>query len=377
MPEQSNLMNPKPWLRLIQRLDQETPRLWSEFLEILVTHDGYDQFQIPEEDLRKTAMRTFSLFINRLSGTGYDEDSVAFVDALGRSRARQGVRFEHFMDAVRINFRILWRGLERVAKPDLSHVLLTNGERVLDVVERYATEVQSAFTDELERMKAQSATRRDSMIRRLFSDNVGDTELDESARELKIRTDDTYELLAIKEADFQDTWITQLAGTGVLTYRDHRTVYLVRRKTRTSMPEEIQDARGGYLSTVVGVKAINPAAKLAQKLSDLEDTQPAVTLKTGFVQVVSRTLSDEIFAFHHELVGDFATLPQAEKTRLISTVAVYATNGSIQETADELFVHRNTIFKRFKRLQEVTGLDMAKPQDVAIAMTILPRLVSV
>jgi uncharacterized protein YqiB (DUF1249 family) len=370
-------MNLKPWLRLIQRLDQETPRLRSEFLEILVTHEGYDQFQISEEDLRKTAMRTFSLFVDRLSGTGYDEDSVAFIDALGRSRARQGVRFEHFMDAVRINFRILWRGLERVAKPDLSHVLLTNGERVLDVVERYATEVQSAFTDELERMKAQSATRRDSMIRKLFSDNVNNTELEESARELKIRLDDTYELLAVKEADFQDTWITQLVGTGVLTYRDDRTVYLVRRKTHTSMPEEIHDARGGYLSTVLGVRAINSAAKLAQKLSDLDDTKPAVTLKTGFVQLVSQTLSDELFAFHHELVGDFVTLPQAEKSRLISTVKVYATNGSIQETADELFVHRNTIFKRFKRLQQVTGLDMAKPQEVAIAMTILPRLDSV
>jgi hypothetical protein len=53
----------------------------------------------------------------------------------------------------------------------------------------------------------------------------------------------------------------------------------------------------------------------------------------------------------------------------------YLATGSIRQTAAELFCHRNTVLKRLGRFTELTGLDIAIPQQAArvlIAWTAVP-----
>ena len=70
-------------------------------------------------------------------------------------------------------------------------------------------------------------------------------------------------------------------------------------------------------------------------------------------------------------------LPQPDRDRLVDTVLQFCTNGSIKETAETLFCHRNTIVNRLLRFRDLTGLDVTIPVDAARALiaigTPLPR----
>ena len=84
-------------------------------------------------------------------------------------------------------------------------------------------------------------------------------------------------------------------------------------------------------------------------------------------------VQSRISGFEHELLR--VTLrPRPVRSalkrlsRLATTIAAYLEHGSVQEAADSLFVHRNTVFKRLQSFHDITGLDVTIPRDAAIAL---------
>ena len=55
---------------------------------------------------------------------------------------------EAFLSAVRNDFRVLWKGLERVRAGTAPRILVANMDRVLDTVEGYVSSIQQAFSEE-------------------------------------------------------------------------------------------------------------------------------------------------------------------------------------------------------------------------------------
>lgn len=49
----------------------------------------------------------------------------------------------------------------------------------------------------------------------------------------------------------------------------------------------------------------------------------------------------------------------------MGTLAAYLTSGSIAETAELLFVHRNTVGRRLRQVEELTGRELHRPRDLA------------
>jgi molybdopterin-binding protein len=63
-------------------------------------------------------------------------------------------------------------------------------------------------------------------------------------------------------------------------------------------------------------------------------------------------LIDPVEAYDRERGGD-----------LVRTLEVFfATNGNATEAADLLFLHRNSLLYRLKRIQELTGVDLNEPK---------------
>lgn len=54
-----------------------------------------------------------------------------------------------------------------------------------------------------------------------------------------------------------------------------------------------------------------------------------------------------------------------ERERLEETVRHFLSTGNITTTAQVLFCHRNTILNRLHRFQDLTGIDLAVPAQVA------------
>ena len=75
-------------------------------------------------------------------------------------------------------------------------------------------------------------------------------------------------------------------------------------------------------------------------------------------------------------LGQYVLVPLREATereneRLLETMVAYLHTGSLLGTAATIYCHRNTVLNRLHRIEELTGLDITKPADAALAMVAL------
>ena len=362
------------WQQLLERVRADIPDLLQEFLRELGDHEGYTEGDVPQEDLERTALQAFDLFLDRLAHQGEEEVWPDFPRALGRRRARQGLRIDQFTEAVRINFRLIWRALDRAAHPDLVDELVANGERVLTVVERYATEVQRAFLDETQLMAQFHRSARERALSRLFSGHADADELGSIAELLGIRRHEVHEMFALESAGLTEQDRKRMADSGAYSYEDGDLTFLFRaRRGIADWTVSNPDVDGVYLSRMDGIGELAHAAAVARRLTEVRTGPGPFTLKDGFHRLIATGARDGLAGFEHELIGPLAEASDEERDRFAVTVHAFMQSGSIQQAADALFVHRNTIFKRMRAFEDLTGLDVRIPRDAAIAFLLLPE----
>lgn len=74
--------------------------------------------------------------------------------------------------------------------------------------------------------------------------------------------------------------------------------------------------------------------------------------------------SEAMLAFHRELIGKIELYDAQNQTELLKTLICYFKNDcNARITAKELFVHKNSVIYRVKRIEEITGLDLSDPED--------------
>lgn len=73
--------------------------------------------------------------------------------------------------------------------------------------------------------------------------------------------------------------------------------------------------------------------------------------------------SPELGSFCQETIGALIEYDRAQGTDLIETLTAYfAHKGNLSQTAEALFVHRNTLLYRMQRIKEISGLDLDNPE---------------
>jgi purine catabolism regulator len=71
--------------------------------------------------------------------------------------------------------------------------------------------------------------------------------------------------------------------------------------------------------------------------------------------------SPELIAFQEEMLGSLLATEGGRE--LIRTLEAYFEhNGNLSQTAEALFVHRNTLIYRMERLATITGLNLDNPE---------------
>lgn len=71
----------------------------------------------------------------------------------------------------------------------------------------------------------------------------------------------------------------------------------------------------------------------------------------------------ELEAFCREMIGTLIEYDRAQGTDLVETLSAYFTHkGNLSQTAEALFVHRNTLLYRMERIREISGLDLDNPE---------------
>lgn len=363
------------WPELLERVWEQRADLVQDFLDEFARLGGYPRSLVSEEDVRLNARDAIDVLLLQLTGRPLTDAQVLLTENLGRRRARQGVPLAQFLEAVRIDFRVLWRAIERASRPDLIESLVQNGERVLDVVERYASEVQRAYLEEEHALALHQRTARERAIALVFAEHVTGEELHAAAEVLGLRTSAEFEVLVVPELgepvpeSFLDRATAYRDRIGTVWFREHA--------AEGNWEAQAPGLRGGTVAGVVGLGAVRRAARLAACLAEAGSPGTLVDPRNGYLGVVRAGRQDAFLGFDAQVIGRFSELGVEAQRRLWVTLETFADCGSVQLTADRLFCHRNTVVKRLAALTEVTGLDPLRPRDLAVALLALPQPLSV
>ena len=132
-------------------------------------------------------------------------------------------------------------------------------------------------------------------------------------------------------------------------------------------------------ATYVGVSGgwvgpSRPAALLRQAEEASLSARDGAGVKDGIVlfdevdnkfRLLGGQSPDALEAMGNRLMIPLAEHDRIHHTTLVATLRVYFRMGmSVQETTKELFVHRNTLYKRLGRIEELLDLDLSRMDDV-------------
>ena len=340
---------------------------------------------VETEDLRGACRETVTLLLNKLAGAD-DPGGERTLDDIGRRRARQGISMDAMLRSFRIDFRIVWELLihwleER--RPDVRvdwkafvvplwqavdeiSVRVGHAYRVAEheLVDERERDLHALFDELLHGTGPMSA-----VVRRIAS-RFG---LGEQDRYVVVRADAGPRARqpdrALAEMGVHSVW---LPGSDVLTG-----IVAARR--------DDDERLSGYLRDVLGTRA-----GVSPPYTALRDTRRQVWMADaardstppGSAAVVF--LADDLpaaFIGGAPEIADYlgstlltalgAARPQ-ERERLLETVRTHLEgDGSLTETARRLFRHRNTVLNHLRRFEELTGLDLSRPRDIATAVLAL------
>lgn len=367
------------WLALVDELEKEVPLLVEEFLSELLSSGLYSGDLVSRKDLADSAAETFVFLIDRLRSPLGAPDRHLIARRLGRLRARQGVAMQDLVDAVQLDFPVLWRRLRLHAGEERMGVLIDHVERVHVVVDRYSFSVREEFIRESARIAQNVSIANQRHLARLFAEGpVSADVLGDVATGLGVDVDASYELAVISPEHVSAVRpaIGDDLADGTLFAHEIGPTLAVLRPPDKARPLDamIGDCAGVLFSDVQGLAAVRVTARGAvemlrshpelSRLHPYADLLPGAVLRHIRGRMVPGFLRDE-----SDAIG---ALVQDESDQLVSTVRTFLGTGTVKATASAMYCHRNTVVNRLNSFARITGLDVTRPADAGIVHLLLP-----
>lgn len=340
----------------------------------VVTVPGYDPAPITVSELRRTGRMSFRTLVEGLRAGGFD-GPVAISTEVGVSRARAGIPLEALMTAIRHDFNVLWEVLTQVAEQDDAELVIRHTSIVLSTVDEYVSQVQQAYTAELQRMRAEESSVRQGLIANLFQDlDPTDERLATIASGLGLELDSPLLVVAAGGEDVHALRVLvsdcERAGGTIFTHHLGDVLIAFTRIPSSPRPSPIEkrfaEARVGYV-TASGIGWLRRSALTARELARVlnADESGAMTWRRGWARLAARSLNAAGKSIVSDIDEALAACGERERERLVEAVRAYLSTGSIGESAARLFCHRNTVSNRLRRFTEFTGLDPMIPAEAA------------
>lgn len=358
------------WGRLLERLAADHDALVDEFLERLRALGSYDEQVVTQDELRRTAGETMNMLIGQLAGSPLTEELRTLPARLGARRARQGVEREDVLEAVRLDFRVIWSGLQRALGDAPADLLVLHAEEVLEVVERYIGDVQVAFLDEQAALARNTRIDRGRALGRLLAsgpDAERVARVEESQLQLPLEGAFEVAFVVERDADRARRAVAAMEGPAAVAWdTDIGTVFVRPRGVDGELRSVLDGTRGGYEPAAPGLRALPQVAALLGEIAALPGEQLATEADAWCAIAHQRLLP--VLPSIAGVEDALLELPTQERQRVVEAVQHVCSTGSIKESAAALFVHRNTVVNRLAVFRETTGLDVSIPQQAALAL---------
>ncbi|MGI5121103.1 PucR family transcriptional regulator [Marinactinospora thermotolerans] len=353
-----------------------------ELVELFVAQvnavEGYHD-SVPVEDLRETARPCLELLLRIIGGLSIPDRLADISARLGRRRVHQGLPLELLLQAVRMDFRVLWTAmLERIRPADLP--ALTRGAvRVWEAVELHTVQVHTAYLDEVAVLARERERQRTVLMGRLLSSDGRDTHLvAQVATALRMNAQADF-VVAVAPPDHQSALRAAVAAhpsDDALHLHDHNGLLVLvaelprGRGTAPAWLDRVPCAIGPRARGLARVPDVLRATAEVATTLDGDARQP-VTLGEAWAPVAAARLGDVGAMLAEVVLGGLETVAPHERERLLETVTVYCARGSVAETARALYCHRNTVLNRLSRFAELTGYSPSRPAEAAAVLLAL------
>ena len=182
-------MHEKRWHDIVAKVHGTIPRLVEDFLAAFSRSGRYGDSLVSEDELRLTAFEVFARITDVLVGAMDEEELRTHAQSLGRRRAHQGVELATLIDAIQLDFTVLWEHLRRAAGAD-QEALIDHVAQVHSVVTMYNLVVRDAYR--LEEARGQHDVHRAHArhLERLFAtESLGALGIAEITRALNLDAD--------------------------------------------------------------------------------------------------------------------------------------------------------------------------------------------
>ncbi|MFF9218387.1 PucR family transcriptional regulator [Streptomyces viridosporus] len=341
---------------------------------------AFDDYEavVPPEDLRDTARSSFELLLRLIGGLPVPEELRAVSERLGRRRAHQGMPLEPLLQAVRMDFRVLWTAfLERTRPEDLPQ--LTRGAvRVWEAVEFHTVQVHAAYLDQVAVLARERERERTALMGRLLSSDGRDQRLvAQVATLLQVNAQSDF-AVAVAPPESQQALrravAARSAGHSSHLQQHNGMLVLVAR-----LPDGADASPPAWLDGVAcalgpvarGLARVPDTVRVAEAIAMTMDGGTAhgpVTLVEAWMPVAAARLGPIAGVLADAVLAGLGRLSPHERRRLLDTVVAYCESGSVAAVTRELYCHRNTVLNRLSRFTELTGLHPTRPTEAAAVL---------
>lgn len=369
---------------LLERL----PELVDEHMRQLTEHSSvYGEF-LPYDQQWREAEEAMRIGIQTISAPrDSPRRDLEYAEEAGRRRAQQGLPLELLVHAYRAAGYLVWdalmeEGAAAGQEPQRLVVLMRSATMVWSAVDAQAAVATEAYRATEMELRRRTDERLQALLDALLEGQEAPGLAARAAAGLDLPERGPYAVVVLRSerreresyrrpvegAGFRFIWRMRAdCEVGVVALTDGQGLDGVARALdgRCSGP-------GGISPVVAGLAELGRARRLAELA--LRTCPPDATavvrldqrMPTALVvsqpELAGRLVSD--------VFGSLLELEPADRAVLLETLDVWlACEGSAGRAAGRLYCHRNTVFNRLRRLEQLTSRSLARPRDL-IEMTL-------
>lgn len=360
---------------IVRRVDtrQVAQRMVSLFRSEI---DAYRR--LPESVVRgqilEISERNVALFFRTLAEERdlAEEELVPFRES-ARHRASEGLPLEDLLHAYRLGGRLGWEALVDAASTEEQAALLPSVARLMEYVDRVSDAVTETYHDERRHLMSEEERRLYDLFQQLIAGAPLDPPLRELAATHGIEITDVYRPFG-------------LALPGAAAHAHAQAAADMRRRNVLALNEgnrivgviasgEEPDGFGGERSLV----AVGEPTPRGELVAALDDTRLLLDLgirrgRTGrlraedFIPELLLARSPALAALVvRRVLGPLEDYAERRSADLLETLETFVEwELDRRRAAEQLHVHPNTLDYRLKRVEELTGLRPAAPEDLLL-----------
>ncbi|MFI6103040.1 helix-turn-helix domain-containing protein [Streptomyces sp. NPDC093595] len=361
-------------LALLERL----PELVDEHVRELHEHSpaygrviGYDQHWQEAREAMRIGIEMIS------APRASPRRDLEHAEWLGRRRAEQGLPLELVVHAYRLAGHLVWDALLEDAGADARRlaVLMQAATMVWSAVDAQADTASEAYrVTELE-LRRRTDEQLQALLDALLDGGRSPEVAARAAAGLDLPERGRYAVVMLR-GERRDVAHRRLAGAGLRFIWRMRTdceigVVCLDEDAGLDALAELMEGRcpgpGGISPVVVGLTELGRARRLAALALRTcpADTPGIVRLDRRMPGALVAGQPDLASLLVSEVLGALLDLDPADRAVLLETLDVWLDcEGSAGRAASRLYCHRNTVFNRLRRLEQLTSRSLSRPRDL-------------